>query len=381
MSKIINSQHYSFWEKSQYFTDIHLVIIGSGIVGLNAAISYKEIFPKHKVLVLERGILPYGASTKNAGFACFGSPSELLDDLKKMDESSVWETVEMRFKGLELLKKKLGIKKMGYHEWGGYEVFDQTSEFERCADAIPYLNKHAKKITKTANTYSISHSKIKSFGFKNVKGLILNKKEGQIDTGITMQNLSQLASEKGIMILNHIKAFDLSEQGTYVHVDTNIGTIKTMQVIVANNGFAAELLKIKDVKPARAQVLITKPIQHLKLKGTFHYQEGFYYFRNVGNRVLFGGGRNLDFEKETTTEFKLNKKIHNKLDYILKRMILPNQSYEIDHRWCGIMGVGSEKKPIVKKLSPHIVCAIRMGGMGVAIGSLVGKMAVDELNK
>lgn len=381
MPKIINSQHYSFWEKSQYFDNIHLIIIGSGIVGLNAAISYKEKFPKHKVLVLERGILPYGASTKNAGFACFGSPSELLDDLKKTDESNVWETVEMRFKGLELLKKNLGIKNMGYHEWGGYEVFDHLAEFERCSDAIPYLNQQAKKIIKVDNLYSISHSKIKSFGFKHVKGLILNKKEGQIDTGITMQNLTQLAAEKGVIILNHMTVYDLSEQGTHVEVNTSIGTIKTNRVIVANNGFASELLKIKDVKPARAQVLITKPIPHLKLKGTFHYQEGFYYFRNVGNRVLLGGGRNLDFEKETTTEFKLNKKIHKKLDHILKHMILPNQSFEIDHRWCGIMGVGSEKKPIVKKLSPNIVCAVRMGGMGVAIGSLVGKMAVGELNK
>jgi hypothetical protein len=42
------------------------------------------------------------------------------------------------------------------------------------------------------------------------------------------------------------------------------------------------------------------------------------------------------------------------------------------------MGVGTEKKPIIKKISPNIVCAVRMGGMGVAIGSLVGKLAIDE---
>ena len=37
------------------------------------------------------------------------------------------------------------------------------------------------------------------------------------------------------------------------------------------------------------------------------------------------------------------------------------------------MGVGSQKKPIVKQLSNHIFCGVRLGGMGVAIGSLVGQ--------
>ena len=39
-----------------------------------------------KILVLEKGILPQGASTKNAGFACFGSLSEIIDDLKTHSE-------------------------------------------------------------------------------------------------------------------------------------------------------------------------------------------------------------------------------------------------------------------------------------------------------
>jgi glycine/D-amino acid oxidase-like deaminating enzyme len=151
-------------------------------------------------------------------------------------------------------------------------------------------------------------------------------------------------------------------------------------VIIATNGFATELLKLKDVKPARAQVLITKPIDDLKIKGTFHYDEGYYYFRNIGNRVLFGGGRNLDFEKETSSMFVLNTKIQKHLETLLQTIILPDTKFEIEQRWCGIMGVGDEKKPIIKKISQNIVCAVRMGGMGVAIGSLVGKLAADELS-
>jgi len=368
----------SFWEKQTYFTDVDLIVIGSGIVGLSSAISFKEKNKNSKVLILERGVLPTGASTKNAGFACFGSVSELLADIKKSGEDLVWQTVEMRVNGLALLRKRLGDKNIDYNNWGGYELFDKKAIYDECEASVANFNKTMKAITKTTQTYQIKNEKIRTFDFKQIKGLILNTKEGQINTGMMMQNLIQLAISKGIVILNSISVSKINDIKTKAILETSIGEIASKHVIVATNGFANQLLKIKDVKPARAQVLITKPIHNLKLKGTFHYDEGFYYFRNIGNRVLFGGGRNMDFEKETTEKLDLNPKIQKHLDTLLKSVILPNTSFEIEQRWSGIMGVGTEKKPIIKKLSPNVVCAVRMGGMGVAIGSLVGKRAADE---
>ena len=72
---------YSYWELREWFSDIDFTVFGSGIVGLNCAMELKKKHPKARVLLLEKGMLPQGASTKNAGFACFGSLSELIDDL------------------------------------------------------------------------------------------------------------------------------------------------------------------------------------------------------------------------------------------------------------------------------------------------------------
>jgi glycine/D-amino acid oxidase-like deaminating enzyme len=102
-------------------------------------------------------------------------------------------------------------------------------------------------------------------------------------------------------------------------------------------------------------------------------QEGYYYFRNIDDRILIGGGRNLDFSNEKTMNFGQTDLIQNKLEEILKTIILPTTSFEIDQRWSGIMGVGDKKKPIVKQISNHVFCGIRLGGMGIAIGSLVGR--------
>ena len=41
--------------------------------------------------------------------------------------------------------------------------------------------------------------------------------------------------------------------------------------------------------------------------------------------------------------------------------------------------MGEQKKPIIEKQQDRLVVAARMGGMGVAIGSSVGVMAINEL--
>jgi gamma-glutamylputrescine oxidase len=372
----------SYWEKQTYFNNVDLLVIGSGIVGLNAAICYKTKFPKAKVLVAERGILPNGASTKNAGFCCFGSVSELADDLTHINEDIVFQTVLLRYKGLKKLRNLLGDDIINYQQLGGFEVFDSKKEFEACADVISSFNKKMKEVVSLKNVYEIDKNKIAKSGFSGFKYCIKNNYEGQINTGQMMQALLGIAYKKGVTILNNMEVDKITDGKTDVEtLFKNNLSLKSKKVIIATNGFAKQLLPSLDVQPARAQVLVTEPIKNLKVEGTFHYQQGYYYFRNIDNRILFGGGRNLDLKGEETSEMLLTETIQNKLEEILKEKILPKQKFKIDQRWSGIMGVGSEKKPIIKHTGKNIVCAVRMGGMGVAIGSLVGQMAVDELLK
>ena len=372
--------YLSYWEKQHFFNKSDLVVIGSGIVGLNAAISFKLKFPSKKVTVLERGILPSGASTKNAGFACIGSVSELSDDLTKMSEQNVWETVSFRYAGLKKLRSLVGDENMDYQHLGGYEVFDSKESFEVNAEKIDAYNSLLKPITGLNETFKINHAKIEDSGMKGFRYCIENLAEGQINTGLMMRKLLDFAYRLDILIFNHIEVSSINDTNNEVEINCKNNLIlKSDKVIVATNGFAKELLNINDVEPARAQVLITKPISGLSLKGSFHYDSGYYYFRNIDDRILFGGGRNLDFAGENTSKFGLSDLIQNQLDKLLSENIIPHQQVEIDLRWSGIMGVGSEKKPIIQFISNNVVCAVRMGGMGVAIGSLVGEMASRKL--
>ncbi len=192
-----------------------------------------------------------------------------------------------------------------------------------------------------------------------------------------MKAFLQKCAINDIFLLNssEIKSFSAKNGQILLNLN-NSEEFLTKQLFIANNGFARELLDL-DVQAARAQVLITKPIPDLKIQGTFHLDKGYYYFRNIDNRILLGGGRNLDFKSEETTAFGLTDLIQNRLESLLSTTILPNTTFEIDSRWSGIMGVGKQKKPIIKELQPNVYCGVRLGGMGVAIGSSVGKQLAE----
>ena len=193
-----------------------------------------------------------------------------------------------------------------------------------------------------------------------------------------MKHLQYLAAEKGVKLLNGVDVSSIEEKNSKVEISTKEGIkIEAKKVVVATNGFSKKLLPDIKLSPARNQVLVTNEISNLKLKGTFHYDEGFIYFRNINNRVLIGGARNLAKEQEATSEFGLTNNIKNHLISILGNEILPNQKFIIEHEWSGIMGVGKMKKPIIQKYKEHTFLAIRLGGMGVAIGSLVGEEVAE----
>lgn len=369
--------NYSYWEFKEWFSNNDFVVVGSGIVGLNCAIHLKEKFPKANILILEKGILPQGASTKNAGFACFGSISELLNDLKSHSEIEMLQLVEKRRKGLQLMRGMLGDHKVDYQQNYGYELFESTTIYNYYQSKIEYINKLLFPLFKQ-DVFNKTGNKFK---FQNcAQNYIVNKLEGQIDTGKMMFELLKLAHKKGIKILNSTIVKTHTELNSKVIIETNHGIFTAKKLLFATNGFSKSLFE-ENIQPARAQVIITKPIQNLHIKGTFHLENGYCYFRNIDNRILLGGGRNLDFKTEETTEFGKTEIVQNKLYEILRTIVLPNTSFEIDKTWSGIMGVGSQKNPIVKQISNNVYCGIRLGGMGVAIGSLVGKELAELIDK
>lgn len=319
---------------------------------------------------MDKGWLPEGASTRNAGFACVGSITEHLADLQKESEEGIRSRIQKRYEGLELLKQTLGAEEISYEPCGGYELFTDPEKYEEAADRIPQFNRWLNELVGEEQVYSAQRL--------NGYPVIHNRLEGALHPGKMMQRYIHLASQEGVEIKWNTPVAHVRAEGI-VELESGM-ELKAYKVLLAANGFVRRLLPDLAVKPARGLVFVTQPLEGMRWKGTFHYDKGYIYFRNVGNRLLLGGARNLDAGTETTDRFGTNDKIKAYLVNFASDVLKLEEEWQIEHEWSGIMGFTESKTPVLQQLDDHRFVAAGLSGMGVAIGTRIGQQAAGLLN-
>jgi glycine/D-amino acid oxidase-like deaminating enzyme len=363
------SSGVSFWEQDAML-NADFIVIGGGIIGLQTALELRQREPHASIVVLERGLLPSGASSRNAGFACFGSLTEILADIEELGQEAALALVERRWRGLNRLRRRLDNAALGFECFGGSELL--LEKHLPALQQLDSLNAMLRDLFGQA-VFALDADVLGRCAFDpQVKAMVTNPFEAQIHSGRAMRSLARLAAQQGVEIHTGAEVVGLEDAGGCVQV--RVGgpqplTFRAARVALCTSGATATLLPDCGIVPGRGQVMVTTPIPGLPWRGTFHMDEGFYYFRNVGERVLLGGGRNLDFDAEQTSDMALSHKIQAALEALLRETILPGRQFEIEHRWAGIMGFTAQGMPSVRMASDRVAIGFGCNGMGVALSA------------
>lgn len=364
---------FSVWEKESFFQPNDIIIIGAGVLGLWTAYELKKRKPHLKITILEKESFPIGASTRNAGFLCFGSPSELLYDTARMGQDNMLAVVEKRLRGIQKIRQHFTANEIDINECGGYEGFNEDFDDAK----LDWLNQLIFPITQQKQTFT----KVKdqsAIGVKNFTSLIANPAEVGIHSGKYVSSLIQKIIAAGVQILFGAAVNAAVNIGSGISVNTAYGHIMTEQLIFCTNGFTEQLTDAA-ISPARGQILLTSPIPGLPLNGTFHFDEGYYYWRNLNDRILIGGARNEDIIGEMTSKLETTEKITNALkSFIEKYIIIPTQ-LKIDYQWSGIMGFTETKEPLLVEKEPGIWVTCSCNGMGVALSPIFAEEIADKI--
>lgn len=361
----------SYWEEQWADEPYDLVVIGAGIVGLSGALLYKRKHRDKRVLVLERGSLPRGASTRNAGFACVGSITEHMADLEKTSEQQVKERISKRYEGLELLKKKLGKEKIGYDPCGGYELFISEEAFGNASENIEQFNNWLEELTGEPGVYSA--------GRLNGYPVIRNRLEGALNPGKLIRELVRRVTRTGAEIRWNCEVRRI--RGGNVIEAADGRKYRAGKLLIATNAFTGHLVPRVDIRPARGYVMVTSELEQMDWRGTFHHDRGYVYFRDIGRRLLLGGARNIAEKEEETDSFGINERVKQHLVSFADDVLHLPSGWKIDREWSGIMGFTNSKNPVVKVIDDDCVLAAGLSGMGIAIGMKVAEEAVELLHK
>lgn len=373
---------FSYWENKN-FLKYDLIVIGAGFVGLSTAIHFQKKHPKAKVAVLERGAFPSGASSKNAGFACFGSLTEILDDLENMSQAEVLGLVKKRYRGLQQIRKKFGDKALNYQASNGFELLEESQL--PAADRMDEINKMLQPLFKKEVFSIVSNHDRLGFSSK-VKMIIQNKFEGELDPGMYLTSLWRLAGKWGVRIISGVNVKNIELDSGVISVentwDQGQFEMKGKELAICTNAFTKQLLPDTTLEPGRGLVMVSEPLTfEIPWKGSFHMDKGYVYFRKVDGRLLLGGARNIDFEGENSTAFEINQKIKSHLNKLAHEVIFPEKEIVWEKEWTGIMAFGEKKTPIIQQVGKKASVAVRLGGMGVAIGWQVGKELAKLISK
>lgn len=362
----------SFWEDTLYNQNYDLVVVGAGLTGLSTAYFAKKNHPESKVLILERGEFPIGASTRNAGFACIGSVGEHLADLEIDTEDQLKKRIAARYEGLSLLKETLGEDIIDYDACGGWEIFTEQHEFDKVQEHVARFNYWMEELIGEKEVYQVGE-------YEGYPG-IFNRVEGALHPGKMTKRLIELNLQLGNEFRWQTLVTDVNfDEGT---IETGNGfTISADKIVLATNAFTSSITHQQKIKPGRGYVFITNPISELTWKSTFHYNKGYVYFRNIGkDRLLIGGGRNVDYDTETTSEFGINQHIKNYLIDFVNEVIKLPKGWHIEREWTGIMGFTESKKAALEQVGEKTWQVAGLSGMGVALGMALGKKAASQLS-
>lgn len=371
----MDSSRFGYWSHSSLLTPFDVAIIGGGFTGLCAGITLLQQKPKLRVTILESELIGTRASSRNAGFVCFGSPSELKRDIENHGLDEVLTLLRLKLKGVKVLTQYVKTRKSSFHRAPAYELLlkDFPEARDKSLDAMESLNKVFQTAIGVADYYSLNKTLALQYNVPGLQHVINLKYEAQVNPAQLVESLTMLFRNLGGIYLNGCEAISYEKNKDTIAIQSSFGTFKTTQMLIASNAFAPQLQPRSTIQPHRAQVLITSPLPKMPFKGNYHLNFGYLYFRNVDrNRLLFGGARNIDANMEQTAKLGLNDEIQAWLISFLKTTLLPDVPHSVEAQWSGIMGFGKTLLPIQEEIEDNVFLAAGMNGMGTALGPALG---------
>ena len=370
--------NYSYWEKQIHSVACDYTVVGAGLVGSSIALALSRKYPESTIQIVDANATPQGASTKNAGFICTGSSSELLATISDIGLDRTAALVERRWKGGLLLSRFLAEARSPVKRVQGLEAFtpDLNKLLGESLENQDLLN----TLMKDCSGVDRYFQKIKSaHGFAVGTELIGHESEGQIQPAHVLSILHDALRRQMVRSLFGLRvlSFEKSETAGYI-VHTEHGSqLLTKNLIIATNGLANDLTKHETLKPVRNQVIVSQKLDH-DIEACIHMDRGYYYFRNVGRRLLAGGGRHVlgDFEK-TDVQATTNEALELLLQKAKELFALPMLKAEF--QWSGILGVHDRAEPIVRTDQDGVLHVVGLGGMGVAISMQLAQEVTEIL--
>lgn len=385
----------SYWEdsvdldKSAYpalarDTKTDVAIIGAGFTGLNAGLQLAEKY-QGDVTILEAGWPGWGASGRNAGFACYGGTKRSVESLVKIfGLEQTQQFVNEQIRAIEGVRDNLERYAIDADTHSNGEIYlaHRPKYFQKMIEEAEFLRTNF-----GVNATLIRKQELPAHGVAGPEfhGAMIMPDRFALNPLKYSLGLAAAATKAGITIHGHSKVTAITRNGQGYQLHTSGGTVFARRLIIATNGYSSDDIPLwfkGKFLPVFSSIIVTRPMSDDELAAQGWTSELMaadsrrllHYFRLMPNRrFLFGmrGGLSASPASEAARRQKVRK------DF--ERMFPAWREVEDTHFWSGLVCLTRGLTPYVGAVPgwPDAWASFAYHGAGVALGGYCGRWIAD----
>lgn len=355
-------------------TDI--AIVGGGFCGLSAALHLAEagLAP----IVLEAEEPGFGASGRNGGQVIAGiklDPGELSDHFGPAEAEALYRfgagTAETVFSLIERFQIRCEA-----HRDGWIQAAHSPAMLKAVQRRVSELQ------IKGADVEWLNSTEIQNLvGTPYYKGGMLDRRSGMVQPLSYARGLARAAASMGATILSNTPVRNLRREGSAWRLETPTGAVLAKHVLLATNGYLGDLypmLKTAMIVVQSYQIATDPLPPHLdqtvlpsRLPVSDLMDLGVYFRRDDSGRFIAGGRGSLTAREEPVLFHNLARSAN---------ILFPQLSdTPFTTRWGGKLTLTRDHLPRVIQLEPCLLAAYGCNGRGVALATVMGKIAAERI--
>ena len=336
---------------------VDVAVVGAGVTGCSCALTLAQA--GLRVRVHEARQVASGASGRNGGFALRGGATPYDRARRQLGDERARLLMELTEETLGRMQNLAG------------DAFRHTGSLRLAADVSERDELEAEYEALRVDAFAAEWREPLDPPLGELfPAALWHPPDGALDPARWVRTLARHAEEAGAEIAEQSRVRDPSD-------------LDADHVVVATDGFSADLLPELPVHAVRGQVLVTEPLDSELFPFPHYARQGYDYWHQLPDRrLVVGGSRDADHDAELTSEEATSDVVQAKIEELVVRLVgaLP----QVTHRWAGIWGATPDRLPLVGRVPGRDGVWIAAGYsghgnvLGLACGELLARAILGE---